>query len=85
MLRTGIAVFSLGIGSAYAGDSNGNSATTLFASRTGGLRPPAVSRLQLQPLRPRMVTRQSRVLTPTRRAKARGCPACFRYRGFGSA
>jgi hypothetical protein len=32
MLRAAIAVFSLGIGSAYAGDGDGNSATTLFTS-----------------------------------------------------
>ena len=32
MLRTAIAIFSLGIGSAYAGDGDGNSATTLFTS-----------------------------------------------------
>jgi hypothetical protein len=32
LLRAGIAVFSLGIGAAYAGDGDGNSATTLFTS-----------------------------------------------------
>ena len=32
MLHAAIAVFSLGIGSAYAGDGDGNSATTLFTS-----------------------------------------------------
>jgi hypothetical protein len=32
MLRAGIAVFSLGIGAAYAGDGDGYSATTLFTS-----------------------------------------------------
>jgi hypothetical protein len=32
MLRAAIAVFSLAIGSAYAGDGDGNSATTLFTS-----------------------------------------------------
>ena len=30
MLRAAIAVFSLGIGTAHAGDGDGNSATTLF-------------------------------------------------------
>jgi hypothetical protein len=68
MLRAAIARFSLGIGSAYAGVSNSYLSTALLTSGTGGLRPPAVSRLRLQPLRPRMVTRQSRVLTPSRRA-----------------
>jgi hypothetical protein len=32
MLRAAIAVFSLAIGTAYAGDGDGNSATTLFTS-----------------------------------------------------
>jgi hypothetical protein len=32
LLRTAIAIFSLGIGSACAGDGDGNSATTLFTS-----------------------------------------------------
>jgi hypothetical protein len=32
MLCAGIAVFSLGIGTAHAGDGDGNSATTLFTS-----------------------------------------------------
>jgi hypothetical protein len=32
MLGTAIAVFSLGIGSSYAGDGDGHSATTLFTS-----------------------------------------------------
>ena len=32
LLRAAIAIFSLGIGSAYAGDGDGNSATTLFTS-----------------------------------------------------
>ena len=32
MLGTVIAVFSLGIGSSYAGDGDGQSATTLFTS-----------------------------------------------------
>ena len=32
MLRAAVVVFSLGIGSAYAGDGDGNSATTLFTS-----------------------------------------------------
>jgi hypothetical protein len=32
MLRFAIAVFSVAIGSAYAGDGDGNSATTLFTS-----------------------------------------------------
>jgi hypothetical protein len=32
MLGTAIAVFSLGIGSSYAGDGDGQSATTLFTS-----------------------------------------------------
>jgi hypothetical protein len=32
LLRTSIAVFSLGLGSAYAGDGDGSSATTLFTS-----------------------------------------------------
>ena len=32
MLRTAIAIFSLGIGAASAGDGDGNSATTLFTS-----------------------------------------------------
>jgi hypothetical protein len=32
LLRAGIAVFSLGIGAAYAGDGDGHSATTLFTS-----------------------------------------------------
>jgi hypothetical protein len=32
MLRAAIAVFSLGIGSAYAGDGDGYSATTLFTA-----------------------------------------------------
>ena len=32
MLRAAIAVFSLGIGTANAGDGDGNSATTLFTS-----------------------------------------------------
>jgi hypothetical protein len=32
ILRAAIAVFSLGIGTAYAGDGDGNSATTLFTS-----------------------------------------------------
>ena len=32
MFRAAITVFSLGIGSAYAGDGDGNSATTLFTS-----------------------------------------------------
>ena len=32
LLRAAVAIFSLGIGSAYAGDGDGNSATTLFTS-----------------------------------------------------
>jgi hypothetical protein len=32
MLRAAVAVFSLGIGSAHAGDGDGHSATTLFTS-----------------------------------------------------
>jgi hypothetical protein len=32
MLRAGIAVFTLGIGAAHAGDGDGHSATTLFTS-----------------------------------------------------
>jgi hypothetical protein len=32
LLRAGIAVFTLGIGSTYAGDGDGYSATTLFTS-----------------------------------------------------
>jgi hypothetical protein len=32
MLRAAVAVFSLGIGPAYAGDGDGSSATTLFTS-----------------------------------------------------
>ena len=52
MLRAGIAVFSLGIGSAYAGDGDGYSANTLFTSvqiarpahaQTVAAQPPAVA------------------------------------------
>jgi hypothetical protein len=52
MLRAGIAVFSLGIASAYAGDGDGYSATTLFTSiqsarpahaASGAAQPPAVA------------------------------------------
>jgi hypothetical protein len=41
MLRAAIAVFSLGIGSAHAGDGDGNSATTLFTSIQNKLAVPA--------------------------------------------
>jgi hypothetical protein len=32
LFRTALAIFSLGIGSAFGGDGDGNSATTLFTS-----------------------------------------------------
>ena len=80
LLRAAIAIFSLGIGSAYAGDGDGNSATTLFTSIPSKQAAPAprVAAQNVLLLRRRMAVRQSRVLIPAHRARARGCSECFR-------
>ena len=87
MLRAAIAVFSLGIGTAHAGDGDGNSATTLFTSIQNQQAAPAHqcrgSGSQLARLK--RLARQSRVLTPAHRAKARGCSGCSRYRRLAKA
>ena len=76
MLRAAIAVFSLGIGTAHAGDGDGNSATTLFTSIQNKQAAPALIGVAAQL---KMLARQSRIPTPARRAKVRGRSACSRY------
>ena len=49
MLCAGIAVFSLGIGTAHAGDGDGNSATTLFTSIQNKQAAPALISVATRP------------------------------------
>jgi hypothetical protein len=49
MLRAAIAVFSLGIGTAHAGDGDGHSATTLFTSIQNKQAAPALISVAAQP------------------------------------
>ena len=49
MLRAAVAVFSLGIGTAHAGDGDGHSATTLFTSIQNKQAAPALISVAAQP------------------------------------
>ena len=85
MLRAGIAVFTLGIGSAYAGDGDGYSATTLFTSIQNERVAP-LHTVAAQP--PTVATRNDGAAVQTsdaRRVTARGCCAYSRCRSLEKA
>jgi hypothetical protein len=77
LLRAALAIFSLGIGSAYAGD--GNSATTLFTSIPSKQATPTPRvAAQIPAVAAQNGGAAVQVLMPAHRARARGCSGCFR-------